>query len=188
MAARRLLIVMLILLGLSTLAAALIPQRALRGGGTTRSTTQATTTTTATPAPPSGRALAASILVGGKKVPVIGSPLCAQAKAKCEPLHAGDHLTLTVYSRDPAQLEVPEFGMSGFASRDAPAYFDLLLSAAGSFGMVFPDPGGVAACGRRSGQASPCVAARIEVLTQAAARKVLAGGAKSRARAGSGRS
>ena len=58
----------------------------------------------------------------------------------------------------------------------------------GHFGMLFADPEAVAACERRSGAAAPCVAARIEVLTAAAARKALArAGARSRARAGSGR-
>jgi hypothetical protein len=186
MAARRLLIVMLILLGLSTLAAALIPQRTLRNG--TRSTVQTTTTTSATPAPASGRALSAKIFVGGKKVPLVASPLCAQPKPRCEPLHVGDHLTLTTYSHDPAQLQLPEFGMFGFASSDAPAYFDLLLPTPGHFGLLFADPASVPACERRSGRASPCVAARIEVLTAAAARKAVARpGPKSRARGGSGR-
>src|SRR5262245_24312368 len=189
MAARRLLIVMLILLGLSTLAAALIPQRALRDGNRTQSTTLSTTTTATQPEPPPGRSLRAKIVVGGKQVPIVASPLCAERKPRCEPLHVGDQLTLTVYSSDPAQLDFPEFGQSGFAAPGAPVYFELLLDTPGGFGIVFADPESVPACGRAVGHDSPCVAAKIVVLTAAAARKAIAPPkAKGRARAGSGRS
>ena len=186
MAARRLLIVMLVLLGLSTLAAALIPQRNLRDGDRTGSTTQSTTTT-ATPAPPPGRALSASILVGGKKVPLVASPICAKRKPRCEPIHVGDRLSLMVYSKNGAQLEFPEFGQFGFASRDAPAFFEVLFDAPDRFGILFADPELVPACGKAVDRGTPCVAARIEVLTEAAARKAVVPRAKRPARGGSDR-
>lgn len=178
MAARRLLIVMLILLGLSTLAAALVPQHALRGGTTGSTATRAAPTTTTPPAP-TGRSLTVEILVGGKKVPVVASPLCKQRKPKCEPLHVGDQLSLQVLSRINAQLEIPTFGLLGVASRNTPAFFDLLPQEPATIGMVFASSGKVAA--------------RINVLSaKAAARAIRKPGnsktsAKSRARGGSDR-
>jgi hypothetical protein len=177
MAARRLLIVMLVLLGLSTLAAALIPQSGLREGETTGSTTQATTTTTTTTAQdPAGRTLTAKILVGGKKFPVVAGPVCAERKPRCEPIHVGDQLTLLVHSKQPTQLEFAEFGQFAFATRQAPARFELLLTTAGRFGIADAD----------ASPEKPLVAARIEVLTAAAARKAIAAKPKRRVRAGSG--
>ena len=184
MAARRLLIVMLVLLGLSTLAAALIPQRTLRGGDTTGTATQPTTATT-TPAQPSGRALMAKIFVGGKKVPVVASPVCAKRKPRCEPIHVGDRLSLQVYSKTPAQLEFREFGQFAFASREAPALFELLLTSPSRFGIVFADPQTIPACRRAVEKDSPCVAARVEVLSEAAARKAVEPRSRRRARGGS---
>jgi hypothetical protein len=189
MAARRLLIVMLVLLGLSTLAAALIPQRTLRNGSETDSTTQAGTTTT-TPSPPAGRALTAKIFVGGKKVPVVAGPVCGKRKPRCEPIHVGDRLSLLVFSKEPAQLEFPEFGLFGFASGEAPVRFELLPETAGRFGILFADPGTGAkllpTCRHGLAGSQRCVAARLEVLTRAAAGKAIAGGAKGPARAESG--
>jgi hypothetical protein len=174
MAARRLLIVMLVLLGLSTLAAALIPQSGQREGEITESTTQATTTTTSDES--AGRALTAKILVGGKKFPVVAGPVCAERKPRCEPIHVGDQLTLLVHAKVPTQLELAEFGQFAFAARQAPARFELLLSTAGRFGITYAD----------ASPEKPLVAARIEVLTAAAARKAIAAKPKRRARAGSG--
>jgi hypothetical protein len=189
MAARRLLIVMLILLGLSTLAAALIPQRTLRDENGTQTTTQSTTTTTATTPEKTGRrALSASPVVGGEKVPLVASPVCAKRKPRCEPVHVGDRLSLQVYSKTPAQLEFPEFGQFGFASPTAPAFFEVLLTAPGRFGILFADPETVPACTRAVDKGSPCVAARVEVLTDAAAEKAIAAKPKRRARGESGRS
>jgi hypothetical protein len=176
MAARRLLIVMLVLLGLSTLAAALIPQSGLREGETTESTTQATTTTTTTAQESARRTLTAKILVGGKKFPVVAGPVCAERKPRCEPIHVGDQLTLLVHSKVPTQLELAEFGQFAFAARQAPARFELLLTTAGRFGIAYAD----------ASPEKPLVAARIEVLTAAAARKAIAAKPKRRARAGSG--
>jgi hypothetical protein len=125
-AARRLLIVLLVLLGLSTLAAALVPQRTLNEGGTTgTTTTQATTTAPATPNPAFLRPT--KITVGGKKFPVVS------------PIHVGDQLRLLVRSRFPAEIEIPEFGLLGFASPEAPARFELLPDTPGTFGILFAD-------------------------------------------------
>jgi hypothetical protein len=191
MAARRLLIVMLILLGLSTLAAALIPQRTLRDGNATQTTTQSSTTTT-TPAPqPAGRALSAEIFVGGRKVPLVAGPVCSKREARCEPIHVGDRLSLQVASKTKGmQLQFPEFGQFGFAAPNTPAFFELLLNTAGRFGILFADPETVPVCRHAVDQGSPCVAARIEVLTDAAAGKAIAPEpkpSKRRARGGSGR-
>jgi hypothetical protein len=187
MAARRLLIVMLILLGLSTLAAALIPQHALRDG-TTGTTTQATTSTT-TPSRPAGRALGAKIFVGGKKEPVVAGPVCAKREPRCEPIHVGDQLSLLAYSKAPAELDLPEFGQVGFASRAAPAQFELLLDTAGRFGILFADPETgarlVPSCRRESAASQRCVAGTLEVLTRSAAKKAIAPPPKRRARGGS---
>jgi hypothetical protein len=178
MAARRLLIVMLILLGLSTLAAALVPQHALRGGTTGTTTTQTAPTTTTPPAP-TGRSLSVEILVGGKKIPVVASPLCKQPKPKCEPLHVGDQLSLQVLSKINAQLEIPAFGLLGVASHNAPAFFELLPQEPATIGVLFAS--------------SRKVAARINVLSAKAAAKMIRkpgdskAKAKSGARGGSGR-
>jgi hypothetical protein len=174
MAARRLLIVMLILLGISTLAAALIPQHTLRGGTTGSTTTQPTQSTT-TAAPPAGRSLSAKVVVGGKKVPVVAGPVCKQAKPRCEPIHVGDQLSLRVLSRGQAELEIPEFGLIGVASKNTPAFFELLLEQPENVGILYTSPRGVAA--------------RIEVLSAKAAANALRPRSKrpkSRARGESG--
>jgi hypothetical protein len=124
MAARRLLIVMLVLLGVSTLAAALVPQGTLNEADTTATTTQTTTTTpTAIPNPAFLRPT--KITVGGKKFPVVS------------PVHVGDQLSLLVRSRFPTQIEIPEFGLIGFATPDTPARFELLADTPGTFGILF---------------------------------------------------
>jgi hypothetical protein len=158
MAARRLLIVMLVLLGLSTLAAALVPQRTLREGTTGTTTTQATTTT---PPPPNPAFLRPTkITVGGKKFPVVS------------PIHVGDQLRLLVRSRVPAEIQIPEFGLLGFASPNTPARFELLPQNPGTFGILF------AATGQ--------VAGRIKVVAPSAEKRKKKGKkARSRARGGS---
>jgi hypothetical protein len=155
--ARRLLIVMLVLLGISTLAAALVPERTLRRGTTTTTAAQPALTAP-TPSPTSGRSLIASIVVGGRKVPVVAGPVCARPKQKCgPPVHVGDQVTLLVYSRFGTELEIPEFGLVSFATPQAPARFELLASAPGTFGILFVPRHKVAG---RTTQ----VAGRIEVL------------------------
>jgi hypothetical protein len=125
MAARRLLIVMLVLLGLSTLAAALVPQRTLNEGSTTGTTTTQSTTTAPTAVPNPAFLRPTKITVGGKKFPVVS------------PIPVGDQLRLVVRSRFPAEIEIPEFGLLGFASPDAPARFELLPDTPGTFGILF---------------------------------------------------
>src|SRR5512133_2659741 len=120
MAARRLLIVMLVLLGVSTLAAALVPQRTLNEAGTTGTTTTQPTTPTA-PVPSPAFLRPTKITVGGKKFPVVS------------PIKVGDQLSLLVRSRFPAEIEIPEFGLVGFASPNAPARFELLPDSPGTF-------------------------------------------------------
>ena len=133
MAARRLLIVMLVLLGVSTLAAALVPQRTLNEAGTTGTTTTQPTTPTA-PVPSPAFLRPTKITVGGKKFPVVS------------PIKVGDQLRLLVRSRFPAEIEIPEFGLVGFASPNAPARFELLPDSPGTFGILF------AASGKPAGQ------------------------------------
>jgi hypothetical protein len=180
MAARRLLIVMLILLGLSTLAAALVPQHALRDA-TTGSTTATQPTTTTTPEVPAGRSLSVKIGVGGKKVPVVANPICKARKPRCEPLHVGDQLSLKVLSKEPAELEIPTFGLIGVASDNSPAFFQLLPREATTIGVLFTSP--------PPGQSK--IAAKITVLSAKDAAKAMQEpkkkeNAKTQARAESG--
>jgi hypothetical protein len=174
MAARRLLIVMLILLGLSTLAAALVPQHSLRDGSTTGTTATQPTQSTTTPAQ-TGRALTAPITVGGKKIPVVAGPVCVRGECD-QPIHVGDQLSLRVFARKQAELEIPSFGLVGVASKDAPALFQLLFDEPTTVGIVFTSTG------------QP--AAKIEVLSKKAAKKAAQeqkAGTKPRARGVSGR-
>jgi hypothetical protein len=178
-AARRLLIVMLVLLGLSTLAAALVPQHGLRDGTTASTTTTQPTQSTTTAEPPPGRSLSVEIIVGGKKVPVVAAPLCKARKPRCEPLHAGDQLSLEVLSKKQAELEIPTFGLIGVASDNSPALFQLLPREPGTIGVLFTTPREVAA--------------RIQVLSAKDAAKAIRKTKprkktkpKSRARGGSG--
>jgi hypothetical protein len=158
MAARRLLIVMLILLGISTLAAALVPQSTLNDDATTtRSTTTQAQATTA-PEPPAGRSIAVPFTVRPKQPPVQVGAVCEKGKSKCQPpLQVGDRLTLLISSKPAAQLEFPEFGQFQFAAPNAPARFEVLPTTPGSFGILFAS--------------TDRVAARVRVLSAAAARK-----------------
>jgi hypothetical protein len=174
MAARRLLIVMLILLGLSTLAAALVPQHTLHGNATTGATATQATQSTTIATPPSGRSLSAKIVVGGKKVPVVAGPVCVKRRPSCEPIHVGDQLSLKVLTASgQAEVQIPTFGLIGVAGQNAPALFQLLLDQPTRVGIIFT--------------AAHSVAARIEVLSAAAAAKAMKRKPRSRARGGSGR-
>ena len=165
MAARRLLIILLLLLGISTLAAALVPPRALRDATSEQTTTQRTEPAPAPAQPaPLGHHFPVTIEIGGKRVPVVACSARQQKRGRCEPIRVGDRLTLTVLSRRPAGIEIPSFGLTGFAAPAAPAIFELLFRSAANYGIRFTDTGRVAA--------------RIQVL---------AAGAMPRARAGSGR-
>ncbi len=44
-------------------------------------------------------------------------------------------MTLSAYSRKPAELEIPSFGLIGFAGPTAPAIFELLFDAAADYGV-----------------------------------------------------
>ena len=146
MAARRLLIIMLVLLGISTLAAALIPQESLREGTTTETTTtQPPETATTTATPPSGTHVQAAITVGGDKVPVVACPEQDRRKEPCQPIRIGDRLTLRIYSRETAQVEIPAFGLVGVSTPAAPALFELLFRSAASYGVRFTSSGKIAA-------------------------------------------
>lgn len=166
MAARRLLIVLLLLLGVSTLAAALVPPRSLRDETSSETTTTTTerTDTAAPPRSPVGSHFPVTITVGGKRVPVVACPPAKERTARCEPIRVGDRMTLTVRALRPAQLEIPSFGLIGFAAPSAPAIFELVFDSAADYGIRFTDSGKIAA--------------RIQVLTA---------GARRRARAGSNR-
>ena len=158
---------MLVLLGLSTLAAALVPQSDLRNGGTTGTTTsQATTTTADLPNPAFRRPT--KIIVGGKRLPVVA------------PVMVGDQLTLLVRSRFPTEITVPEFGLVGFATRDTPARFELLVDTPGNIGILFGDSGRPELTGKP--------AARIVVVQpgEKEQKKAEKKGSRSRARGGSG--
>jgi hypothetical protein len=164
MAARRLLIVMLILLGLSTLAAALVPPQSLREGSTTTTTTEETTPTDTVPR---GRALPIQkIVVGGNTIPVLACPPKLRRAGSCEPIKAGDQLTLLVQSRRPDELEMPAFGLVDAVGRNEPARFEILVASPGSYKVRFVSTGRIAA--------------RIEV-ENGAAKKRSAKKAKSRA-------
>lgn len=165
MAARRLLIVLLLLLGVSTLAAALVPPRSLRDETSSETTTTTERTdTAAAPRSPVGSHFPVTITVGGERVPVVACPPAKERTARCEPIRVGDRMTLTVRSLRPAQLEIPSFGLIGFAAPSAPAIFELVFDSAADYGIRFTDSGKIAA--------------RIQVLTA---------GARPRARAGSNR-
>jgi len=105
---------------------------------------------------------------------VVAGPVCIKGKAKCgPPLHVGDQITLLVRSTFPTQLEIRQFGLISFATRQAPARFELLPSEPGTYGVLFAPSGDVAA--------------RLEVLSAGKAKpKKKQKPAKSGARGGSG--
>ena len=148
MAARRLLIIMLVLLGLSTLAAAMVDTRSLREegtGSTIASETETQPTTTTEPEPPGRLLKPLTIRVGpDRKVVVV-------------PMEVGDQLPLTVRSKAADQLEIGALGLLQPVSPEAPAHFDILATAAGTYGMRLVE--------------SDDVVARIEVSKTAKARE-----------------
>jgi hypothetical protein len=169
MAARRLLIVMLVLLGLSTLAAALVPQGSLREEGTSTGTTTTQPLQTAPPVPATAAVPPPVKIKVGNGVPVV------LAKR-------GQRFTLLVSSPFPTELDIPEFGLVGFAAPNAPARFELLTEAPGKFGVLFVPP-------VRAGKETVEVAARLEVTApgkRKAKKQEKKRAAKSRARGGSG--
>lgn len=117
MAARRLIILMVLLLAASTIAAALAPQ-------SNRSDDETTTTTEV--APPDR-------IAGGE---LVRATIDASAeKPRTLRIAVGDQLALVVRTPEPAQIEIPEFGLLEDAERDAPARFDLLAEREGMFSV-----------------------------------------------------
>ena len=120
---------MLVLLGLSTLAAAMVDTRSLRDNGTGstiagETETQPTTSTTATEPESRGRLLEPlAIRVG------------ADRKVVVVPMEVGDQLPLTVRSKASDQLEIAALGLLEPVSPEAPARFDILATAPGTYGM-----------------------------------------------------
>ncbi|HEY6771684.1 MAG TPA: hypothetical protein VI035_04435, partial [Solirubrobacterales bacterium] len=84
-------------------------------------------TTTSAPNPSFRRPIKITV---GKNV--AGKKLFPQVRAE-----VGDQFTLLVRSSFPAQIEIPEFGLIGFATPDTPARFELLTDTPGTFGILF---------------------------------------------------
>lgn len=127
MVARRLLVILLVLLGVSTLAAALAPNR-------DEDDDEPTTTKAAKPPTAEEKAARGELF----KVKVD-----ANAEGdRVVPVEVGDQLTLQVYSRDPDQIEIPDFGLIETVTRDGPATFDILLERPGSYDVVRLSDGG----------------------------------------------
>jgi hypothetical protein len=154
MAARRLVILLVVLLVASSLAASISSRSPERGE-------QPPSTDTAPSRAregPTGR--------------LVRRVIDADAPPSRIALAIGDQLALEVRSRTGLQVEIPAFGAIGFAARDAPARFDLLLDRAGEFQIRTPPPGTrsigtleVAARGheggrRRDGRGDPSGSAR----------------------------
>lgn len=114
MAARRLLTVLIVLLVLSSLAAALVP---IERSNEESSTTTTTTTTTTTAA----------------ETRTIDETVNDSRKRRTLKIAVGDRLGLTVRSRQPAQVNIPDFGELEDTDAALPAHFDLLAYRAGRF-------------------------------------------------------
>ena len=121
MGTRRLLIVMLVLLGTAALSVALLPNRPV-DDDETESTAEKTETAPPDPTP-EGKALGATIEVGGEQVPVV------------KPVEVGDQLSLTVKCKCFDAVEIPALDAIGNVTPDSPVRFDLLPPAAGSYGI-----------------------------------------------------
>jgi hypothetical protein len=121
-AARRLVIVMLVLLGVSTLAAALVPvERDSAGDETTTTATE-----TGKDAEPTGDLLRQSIDADARKPKTIVMSL-------------GDQLELAVRSCRADQAEIAALGELEDVHPDAPARFDLLPFATGTYAVRLVD-------------------------------------------------
>jgi len=157
MAARRLIIVLVLLLAASIVAATVAPDRTGRLVGvtdtttsteetstttstaeTTTSTSTATSTPTPTPAPAPAPAPTGDI----------GEALSARIDASVkepETVRAavGDQLALAVASTPPRSIAIPSLGLTEFAGEDAPAHFNLLLRAPGTYPITDGDDPGL---------------------------------------------
>lgn len=129
MAARRLIIVLVLLLVASIVAATVAPDRTGRLVGVTDTTTteQTTTTTTTTPLPEAA---------GGARHARIDASVKHPETVRAV---VGDQLALSVASHPPRSIAIPSLGLTGFAAEDAPARFNLLLRAAGSYAITDGD-------------------------------------------------
>lgn len=136
MAARRLIIVLVLLLAASIVAASVAPDRTGRLVGVTdetttteTTTTEETTTTTApaptapAPPPPVGDALNVRINASVKHPETVNGLV-------------GDQLALAVGSDPPRSIAIPSLGLTEFAAEDAPAHFNLLLRAPGTYAIT----------------------------------------------------
>ena len=119
MAARRLILAMIVLLVASSVAAALVPVE--------QGADQSSTETSPPGLPPSGGRLVTKTLRAGAEHP--------QTIA----LELGDQLSLTVTSKVPDQVAVPELGELDDVERDAPAHFDLLPFEPGRYPVRLVD-------------------------------------------------
>jgi hypothetical protein len=160
-AARRLLILLLVLLGISMLATALAPVRdddektSSETTTTSTSTTETTATTATAPSEPAttGAVFARTIDANAKGIAVIHS------------LYVGDELQLTVTSKRPGQIAIPELGQIEAVSAYGPARFDLFLDEAGVYrirldaddlvGKIVVTPGARPEKGRKKANARP---------------------------------
>jgi hypothetical protein len=121
MAARRLMALLLVVLVVSTVAAALIaPLRQDPEPPPTEESTQTADAAHAADAGDSGRLIEKSVQTPSKDPPTVR-------------MSPGDQLELTVHTRTPTQVEIPQLGQLEDAAPDAPAHFSFLASSVGRF-------------------------------------------------------
>ncbi len=137
MAARRLLIVMLVLLGISSVIAVITPnprkeaaEREEQVSGASGATgasgeTGETGPADGDPARPASIEAAASAVATGP----IERDLEAGDEVKPIDVKPGRRLILRVKAPEPAEITVPDLGLTAFAGPYAPAYLDLLVPA-----------------------------------------------------------
>ena len=116
MAARRLIMILLVLLFVSSLTAALVPID--RSGDSTDGET--TTTTQPAPEAPAGKLVHARIDTRDER-------------SKAVRLHVGDELALLVSGHVPDQVEIARLDLLEPIDLGAPARFELLADAAGTY-------------------------------------------------------
>jgi hypothetical protein len=133
-AARRLLIIMVILLTISTLAAALVPPPEERSDESSTSSTTTTTDEGGAEEPP---AKADDLVRAQIAVPRKGE---AGEQIAVAP---GDQRALTVSSREPGEVSLPDFGLIEFAGPGNDATFNVLIEEDGDFPIRFQDSGEV---------------------------------------------
>jgi hypothetical protein len=132
-AARRLLIIMVILLTISTLAAALVPPPEERSDESSTSSTTSTTEKQDAESPAKADDLVRSQI----SVPRKGE---AGDQITVAP---GDQLALTVSSREPGEVSLPDFGLIEFAGPENDATFNVLIEENGDFPIRFQGSGEV---------------------------------------------